>query len=95
MADQVKLFVGGPNCNNSDVLLSNYHGSNTLVESNTPLLSLSRRGAVGSSAEGVTIAGNDTSGIPRAAAAAKAASGGAVLFLGLDQTQERETRAQP
>ena len=87
-----KLFIGGPNANSSAALLSNYHGSNNIVNQNTPLLSLQRRGVVASSAQGVTIAGNDTSGIAAAAKAAKAAADGAVLFLGLDDTQEAETR---
>jgi hypothetical protein len=43
-----------------------------------------RRGAVASSASGVSIDGNATSQIAAAAAAAKIAPGGAVLFLGLD-----------
>eukprot|EP01045_Picozoa_sp_COSAG04_P024363 COSAG04_NODE_3032_length_3255_cov_1.399240_1_plen_129_part_10 len=87
-----KLFIGGPNANSSAALLSNYHGSNNIANQNTPLLSLQRRGVVASSAQGVTIAGNDTSGIAAAAKAAKAAADGAVLFLGLDDTQEAETR---
>eukprot|EP01047_Picozoa_sp_COSAG01_P045137 COSAG01_NODE_4135_length_5315_cov_134.343750_4_plen_375_part_00 len=82
-ANRTRLFVGGPNANDSSVLLSNYHGSNNLVASNTPLESLQRRGVVASYAEGCSLSGNDTSGIRLAASAAASASA-AVLFLGLN-----------
>lgn len=83
LANTTKLFVGGPNANDSNVLLSNYHGSNNLVASNTPLDSLQRRDVVQAYAQGCAISGNDTSGIGAAASAAANASA-AVLFLGLN-----------
>ena len=83
LSNTTKLFIGGPNANDSSVLLSNYHGSNTLVESNTPLDALQRRGVVSGYAQGCAISGNDTSGIAAAATAAAKASA-AVLFLGLN-----------
>lgn len=82
-ANTTKLFVGGPNANDSNVLLSNYHGSNNLVASNTPLDSLRRRGVVTTYLQGCAISGNDTSEIEAAASAAAEASA-AVLFLGLN-----------
>jgi beta-D-xylosidase 4 len=88
------LAVVGPHGNMSSAMLANYAGSNTLVAENTPLLRLRARAApAGVSvtfAQGLPSAhSNDTSGVPGAAAAAAAADA-AVLFLGLDQTLERE-----
>jgi beta-glucosidase-like glycosyl hydrolase len=84
-SNRTKLFIGGPNANDSSVLLSNYHGSNNLVASNTPLESLQRRGVVASYSKGCSLSGNDTSGIAAAATSAASASG-AVLFLGLSSS---------
>ena len=80
-----KVFVGGPNANDSSVLLSNYHGSNNLVAFNTPLASLQRRGVVASYVQGCSLTGNDTSEIAAAATSAANASA-AVLFLGLSSS---------
>ena len=88
------LAVLGPHFNMSSAMLANYAGSNTLVQANTPLLRLrARADAVGVPlvfAPGVPSPhSNDTSGVSAAAAVAASASA-AVLFLGLDQTLERE-----
>jgi len=72
-------------------MLSNYHGSNNVVNSHTPLLAMTRAlpSAHVAYAQGCDISSNDTSGITAAVDAAKAADA-AVVFLGLDQSQERE-----
>lgn len=92
-ADAMKsVAVIGPHANATQALLSNYHGTNTVVNSQSPLQRLKAR--LGASA--VTYApglsdvdSNDTSAIGSAAAAAKAAHT-AVVFIGLGQNDERE-----
>jgi len=77
----------GPNANITDDMLSNYHGANTVVDSQSPLLAITRRAAVDdvavTFAEGCAVI-NCTSGagIPAAVAVARAADF-AILFLGL------------
>lgn len=86
-AKGMTVAVIGPNANRSSVLLANYHGGNTLVESHTPLLAVSRAAEV----VGATVVFQpgcadapcaDSGGI---AAAAQAAAGADVvlLFMGL------------
>ena len=72
-------------------MLNNYHGTNTLVDSHSPLQALTA--LLGAQrikyAQGCNIDDNDTSLIDAAATAA-ASSDVAVVFVGLHQTQERE-----
>lgn len=88
------LAIVGPHGNMTSAMLANYAGSNTLVEENSPLLRVRARAAP----TGVTVSfsvgvptphSNDTSGIAAAASVAAAADA-ALLFVGLDQTLERE-----
>jgi len=114
-AREVKFAFIGPHANSTQDLLSapQYHGSNTLVQSHSPLSVARRRGWNVSHAKGVNICDwippgypnmpctvgkdgkggpmppPDTSGIPAAVRAAKAADV-AILFLGSDQTTEAE-----
>ena len=103
LARGARLAFLGPHANSSQALLSNYHGDNVLVDSNTPLLEAQRQGLSVAYARGCNICdavpagfpnmpctrAGDASGIPAAVAAAAAADV-AVLFLGLDQTSEAE-----
>ena len=88
------LAIVGPHGNATSAMLANYAGSNTLVEGSSPLQRLQARAAAAglplTFSPGLPSAhSNDTSGIGGAAAAAASASA-ALLFLGLDQTLERE-----
>jgi hypothetical protein len=86
----------GPHWNATTDMLSQYRGINHDVEHHTPLLAMTRRGNVVASAEGTTLAGTDTSGIPAAVAAARKADV-AVVLLGLhpqwfDSTQDGDSQ---
>ena len=72
-------------------MLSNYHGTNRVVDSHSPLQVISALLGQGKVkfAVGCNIDDNDTSRIADAVAAAKA-SDVALVFIGLDQQQERE-----
>ena len=92
----------GPLANATTQLLSNYHGSNTLVESHSPLLAARARGVRVRHARGCNVCdvvpegfpnmpcpdghASDTSGFKEALDAAAAAQV-AVVFVGLDQTR--------
>ena len=71
--------------------MSNYHGTNTLVNSHSPLQALTN--ALGSDrvkySKGCNVADTGTSGIADAVNAVKS-SDVALVFVGLDQSQERE-----
>ena len=89
-----RLALLGPHANASAALLANYAGENTLAAAHTPLLRIGARAAAAGVAvdfsPGLPSAhSNDTSGVPAAAAAARGADA-TLLFLGLDQTLERE-----
>ena len=81
----------GPHANATQIMLSNYHGTNTLVDSHSPLAAFTA--VFGKKkinyAQGCNIDDDDTSGIAGATSAAKA-SEVAIVFVGLDETQERE-----
>ena len=88
-----KIALIGPHANGSTIFLGgpNYHGDNLLVDKNTPPIRAQAwlPGAHVTYEQGCTVAGNDTSGIATAVAAAAAADV-VVLFLGLDKTIENE-----
>jgi beta-glucosidase-like glycosyl hydrolase len=100
-----KLAFIGPHANCTQSFLSNYHGTNTLVDSHSPLFAALARGLSVSYAPGCAICdivppgfpnmpcppgkASNLSGIPAAIAAAAAADL-AILFVGLDQTSEAE-----
>lgn len=83
--------VVGPHGNATQDMLSNYHGTNTLVNSHSPYQALVN--ALGDGkvkySVGCNIADNDTSKIADAVNLVKS-SDVALVFVGLDQTQERE-----
>lgn len=79
----------GPHANATQAMLSNYFGTNTLVNSHSPYQVAVRRGLDVSYSYGCDIDSTDTSGFETAVSAASAADY-AVVFLGLDQTQECE-----
>lgn len=72
-------------------MLSNYHGTNTVVNSHSPLQALTDALGAGKVkySPGCSVAGNDTSGIADAVNLVKS-SDVALVFVGLDQSQERE-----
>ena len=82
----------GPHANCTLDFLSNYHGINTVVESNSPLAALRNRFAKVSYAPGLSsIEDNDTdTALFREAVAAAANADVAVVFAGLHQLQESE-----
>ena len=82
LAPGAKVALIGPHLNVSVDMLSNYHGDNLDVHNHTPLLALSRRGAVVGHATGSGLFGNDTSGFADAAALASKADV-ALVFVGL------------
>ncbi|XP_065841345.1 uncharacterized protein [Oscarella lobularis] len=85
------LALIGPHANATQAMLSNYHGTNTLVDSHSPLQALEK--ILGPDkikyAQGCKIDANDTSMIKDAVAAAKT-SDVVIIFVGLDETQESE-----
>ena len=85
------VAVIGPHANVTQTMLSNYHGTNTLVNSHSPIAALTA--AFGKKkinyAHGCNIDDDDTSGIAAATSAAKVAEV-AIVFVGLDETQESE-----
>ena len=101
----LKVAFIGPHANSTQALLSNYHGTNTLVDSHSPLAAALARGLEVTYLWGCNIcdvvppgfpnmpcptnSANDTSGIAPAAQAAAAADV-AVVFVGSDQTTEAE-----
>lgn len=101
----LKIAFIGPHANSTQAFLSSYHGSNTLVDSHSPLMVAQSRGLNVAYSSGCNICdivppgfpnmpcppgkANDTSAIPAAVAAAQAADV-AVLFIGSDQTTEAE-----
>ena len=82
LAPATRVALIGPHMNASDAMLSNYKGSNNVVYSHTPLLSISKRGNVVAAAKGSGLWTAETGGIAAASAAAKKADV-AVVFLGL------------
>jgi hypothetical protein len=88
-----KLALIGPHANGSVIFLGgpNYHGDNTLIEQNTPLLRAGAKlpSAAVTYAEGCTVKCPSRDGFGAAVAAAAAADT-VVLFLGLDDTIENE-----
>jgi xylan 1,4-beta-xylosidase len=89
-----RLAVLGPLANASEAMLSNYYGANSLVDSYTPLLRIGAR--AGPAGVGIAYAAglanvtdNRTDGFAEAAAALAGADAG-VVFVGLDQSWERE-----
>jgi beta-D-xylosidase 4 len=99
----LKLAFIGPHANSTQDFLANYHGSNTLVNSHSPLMVAQSRGLDVTFAQGCNICdtvppgfpnmpctvASNVSGIPAAVAAAAAADV-AILFVGSDQTTEAE-----
>ena len=87
------MAVIGPQANATQLLLSNYHGSNTLVDSHSILMGLSSR--VGTQVEIHYVAGlsfpnsTDQSDFSTAATAARS-SDVAIVCVGLSQTEEKE-----
>jgi beta-glucosidase-like glycosyl hydrolase len=85
------VAVVGPHGNATQDLLSNYHGTNTLVNSHSPLQALTQ--ALGREkvkySRGCNISDNDKSGIADAVNVVKS-SDVALVFVGLDQSQESE-----
>ena len=81
----------GPHANASQDMLSNYHGTNTLVNSHTPLLAMQKQlpAADVLFEQGCTVGCQETSGFARAVDAAGSADA-VVVFLGIDQTEEQE-----
>ena len=105
LAPGLKLAFIGPHANATQDFLSNYHGSNTLVDAHSPLAVARARGWAVSYARGCNICDVTPPGFPNmpcppgaasnasmipAAAAAAAAADVAILFVGLDQTSEAE-----
>ena len=98
-----KIAFIGPHANSTQSFLSNYHGTNQLVNSHSPLQVALARGYAVTYSLGCNICdvippgfpnmpctkASDTSGIASAAAVAAAADV-AVLFIGADQTSEAE-----
>ena len=93
----------GPHANSTQEFLSNYHGTNTLVNENSPLMAARARGLDVTYARGCNICDSVPPGFPNmpctqatdrsgfaAAVAAAAAADVAVLFIGSDQTTEAE-----
>lgn len=81
------VAVIGPNSNATQTLLSNYHGTNTLVANQSILAAIQRRGAqagftVNAAIGCAFISCSDTSGFPAAVAAAQA-SDVAIVVVGL------------
>lgn len=88
-----KVAIIGPHANATQVMLSSYHGTNTLVNSHSPLQALTARLGAGKIEYAIgckSVGDNDTSDIAAAVVAAKA-SDLAVVFIGLDETQEKES----
>lgn len=86
LSKSTKLAVLGPHFNATQDMLSIYRGTNTLVNSHSPLDALSKMGTVVASAQGCALASNDTSGFAAAVEAAKKAQV-AVVFVGLHPGQ--------
>jgi hypothetical protein len=82
LAPSLKVAIVGPHFNASVDMLSNYHGANRLVYNHTPLLAMSRRGNVVSSAKGSELWQPGEGGFAEAVAAAARADV-AIVFLGL------------
>ena len=85
------VAVVGPHGNTTQDMLSNYHGTNTLVNSHSPFQALVNALGAGKVkySLGCNISDNDTSGIADAVSLVKS-SDVALVFVGLDQSQERE-----
>jgi beta-glucosidase-like glycosyl hydrolase len=105
LARGAKVAFIGPHANSTQALLASYHGTNTLVDSHSPLQAALASGMAVTYAPGCNIcdvvppgfpnmpcppnSANDTSGFPAAVAAAAAADV-AVVFVGSDATTEAE-----
>ena len=86
------VAVIGPHANCTQDFLSNYHGTNTVVDTNSPLAALERAQAKMSYAPGLqSIEDNDTdTALFRQAVTAASKSDVAIVFAGLHQLQESE-----
>eukprot|EP00048_Salpingoeca_helianthica_P016232 m.231184 g.231184 ORF g.231184 m.231184 type:complete len:915 (-) comp18276_c0_seq1:117-2861(-) len=83
------IAVIGPHATATQDMLSNYYGTNTLVNSHSPLAVLQARASVKYAAGLDSIESTNTSGFAAATAAARA-SDVAVVFVGIHQQQESE-----
>lgn len=91
VAPKKTLAVIGPHATATQDMLSNYHGTNILVDSHSPLAALQARASwpVTYSAGLPSIESTDISGFAAAAAAAKSCDV-AIVFVGIHQAQESE-----